>query len=235
MNGDNIGDLIFGDRAGYIQYYSRSTSGALTYEGRIQANNTDMTIGLQATSPCVTDWNEDGLLDIIIGAGIWKTKIPLRLYINKGTGSEYYFDDYENLFYGTDTIAATYPQMEVVDLDGDGLKDLLLQDSFYDSWLGGDTTNLYFFKNVGSNKKPIFNSRDTVKYNGIPIKSKLAKVDTKDLNGDGAVDIAVSGTGRDITIYFNDHPVSNNKELFHKTNNLSVKRFKNQIAVTGKN
>lgn len=233
MNGDGIEDLLFGDRAGYIQYYSRVSSSNLNYEGRIKADGSDMYLDLQASSPCVTDWNEDGLLDIIVGAGIWKTKIPLRLYLNNGSKSSYQYDKYEYIFYGNDTIKATYPQIEVTDLDGDGIKDLLLQDCFYDSWLGGDTTNLFFFKNYGSNSNPLFNTRDTVKYNGIPIKSKLAKLDTKDLNEDGTTDIIVSGTGRDITIYFNDHPVPTNKLNSKSLSQLSFKRRYNNITLYG--
>lgn len=235
MNGDGIKDLIFGDRAGLIQHYSRNSSGELTYEGVIQANGADLSLDLQAASPCILDWNEDGLPDIIVGAGIWKTKIPLRLYLNKGTKTSYLYENYEYLFYESDTIKATYPQIEVADLDGDGIRDLLLQDCFYDSWLGGDTTNLFFFKNYGSNSNPAFNSQDTVKYNGNPIKSKLAKLDTKDLNNDGRIDIAVTGSGRDITIYYNDHPVSNILKKETKSNSYKLSRFKNQIIVTGNN
>lgn len=231
MNNDGNKDLLFGDRAGYVQYYSRSASGSLNYEGKIQAGGASMSLDLQAASPCITDWNEDGLLDIIVGAGIWKTKIPLRLYLNKGTKESYLYDDYEFLFYGSDTISATYPQIEVVDLDGDGVKDLLLQDCFYDSWLGGDTTNLFFFKNEGSNNNPIFSKRDTVKYNETPIKSKLAKLDAKDLNSDGAVDMVVTGTGRDVTIYYNDAKVSKQHSIFQKPNDVQVAINGNEIII----
>lgn len=233
MNGDGTKDLIFGDRAGYIQFYSRSTSGALNYEGRIKAGGSDLSLDLQAASPCIVDWNGDGLLDIIVGAGIWKTKIPLRLYLNEGSKTSYQYNDFKYLFYGNDTISATYPQIEVKDFDGDGIKDMLLQDCFYDSWLGGDTTNLFFFKNIGTNANPQFSSRDTVKYNGQPIKSKLAKLDSKDLNNDGTIDIAVSGTGRDITIYFNDHPVSSKNFTQLKELNCSIKRTGNSVSIQG--
>jgi len=59
----------------------------------IQANGTDLVIGdgTADTAPCVTDWNNDGLKDLLVGQNDFG---KIRLYLNSGTNSSPVFTNY---------------------------------------------------------------------------------------------------------------------------------------------
>ena len=46
-------------------------------------------------SPEVVDWNEDGLLDLLVASGTGDEAV--WLYLNKGTKEQYKFESYEEL------------------------------------------------------------------------------------------------------------------------------------------
>ncbi len=202
FDNDGIKDLLFGDRGGKLQYYKRDASGSLSYKGQIKANGQAISFGKQAASLCLVDWNNDGLVDMLASANHWKPKLPIRLYLNEGKRGEPVFTDYSTLKCSSGEILASYPQMEVADFTGDGKKDLVLLDCFYNSNTAVDTNALLFFENVGTDENPSFGSHDTMKYEGVTMSKKLGTLDAIDLNEDGGYDLAVCGTGRVINIYY---------------------------------
>ena len=62
-----------------------------------------MTPGVLA--PVVTDWNNDGKKDLIVGQF---DHAKIRLYLNYGTDSKPVFKDYSFLKAGQDDISLTY-------------------------------------------------------------------------------------------------------------------------------
>lgn len=71
--------------------------------------------------PLITDWNNDGLLDLILGridGGEW------RIYLNSGTPTDYTFTGYTVLKTNGDIKISNY-SIKFVDFDKDGKKDLI--------------------------------------------------------------------------------------------------------------
>lgn len=201
LDGDGISDLLYADRSGDVSFHKRTASGNVEPAVKIVADGKKLSPG-SAASVCMTDWNGDSLFDLIIGHGIWTKDYPLQLYINKGSKTSYLYENPDTLKCNGEIIGATYPQIEFADLTGDGIRDLVLLDCFYNSQMGTDTTNLFFYENSGSDTEPVFMKRDTMSYNGLGMGKKLGTLDATDLNGDGGIDLAVTGTGRDFKIYY---------------------------------
>ena len=67
-NGDGLDDLFIGDCRGMVSYYRRTGTGItdLTYEGTLTSTAGIIDVGANS-APVITDWNNDGLLDLIVG------------------------------------------------------------------------------------------------------------------------------------------------------------------------
>ena len=104
----------------------------------------DIAVGGRAT-PCLVDWNEDGLFDLLVGSIDGK----LRLYYNEGGGLP---PDFRHTLYISDgsgdlIVPNGYSSPTMADFDGDGAKDLML---------GNAEGELYFYSNLGSHAAPAF-------------------------------------------------------------------------------
>ena len=89
FNDDGILDIIVGDRNGYVNYFRGTGTETLTTEPDIKANGTTIDAGSNS-APVIVDWNEDGLLDLILGTETG----TIRLYLNSGTASAHVFTTY---------------------------------------------------------------------------------------------------------------------------------------------
>ncbi len=69
---------------------------ALDYQSpyKINANGTPIELGLGHANPLVTDWNNDGLKDLMVGQ---YTSGKIRYYINSGTNEAPVFTTYSYL------------------------------------------------------------------------------------------------------------------------------------------
>jgi hypothetical protein len=198
FNGDNLKDIIIGTGYGYVNFYSRKADGSLHDEGHIKAGSEVIKAEFES-SVAVTDWNEDGLLDLIVGI----EEQPedqyfghIRVYLNKGTKQKFKFSDFSKIAGGTWPIRYQDPMIEVVDMDYDGKKDLII---------GHHKGNFVYFKNTGSNSKPAFSqssyTSDTEKLQYKDSDGKLKDIDENygvmpflgDLNGDGRLDFVEGG------------------------------------------
>lgn len=200
-NGDGTGDVLFGDRAGNVNYYQRNSDATLTAKGYVKANNQAINM-TQAASICIVDWNNDGLKDLVYSACIWTPKNPIRVYLNKGTRAEPVFTDFFTIKCNGQDIVASFPQMEIQDFTGDEKKDLLLVDCFYNSNTNVDTSDFYFYENTGTDANPVFSARESMVYQGKKIARKLARMDVQDLNQDGGFDLLFTSTSEEMTLYW---------------------------------
>lgn len=193
FNDDGYKDLIVGDRNGYINYFSRLSDGSLTVQPDITANGTTIDVGTNS-APFVVDWNNDGLLDLVIGSE--STGIPLRLYLNSGTPSSYNFTTYESILCNGNPINWSRCCPHIYDLNQDGKKDVIC---------GEDYGHVYYYENVGSDSSPLFNQVVMLESNGSPIAWPSGQTDTRiwinDWNEDGWPDMLLGNYIQYVYLY----------------------------------
>lgn len=195
FNSDSYIDVITGDRYGTISYFRRLPDGTLTEEADLVANGGTIDVG-ENSAPCIIDWNEDGLLDLLIGNDAASAE-RIRLYLNSGTPSAYLYTTYTNLQY-TDNSYISFSRCNphVTDLNNDGKKDLLI---------GEDWGHVYYLENVGTNTAPEFDEAVMVEANGVPISFPSGYTDLKvwanDWNEDGTKDLVVGNYDDSVHLY----------------------------------
>ncbi len=149
-------------------------------------------------SPCIIDWNNDGLLDLIVGYSSWDNTIERdkpenTIFINKGTKEQYLFEDGDTLKTksGTKIIASrNRTQFRVADLDKDGKKDLIMC-----GWDNVVTSEpWYYYRNIGSDNSPELAEAVTFKHkdNSVLYAGEVycnARFDLWDWNNDGFLDL----------------------------------------------
>lgn len=146
-------------------------SGKVHFErcGRAESLSAPLALGDQAT-PCVTDWDGDGDLDLLVGGGHgWP-----RIVFNTGTRQAPAFAEARTLlaegkpirflrneFLGPPAhwhdMGYTFP--DFVDWDGDGLKDLIFPN---------ETNRIFWYRNTGTAREPAFGPREQVICDGFP-------------------------------------------------------------------
>lgn len=151
------------------------------------------------SNPDINDWNEDGKKDLIIGEQSYVSPNTgnIRVYLNIGTNSAPVFNNYTVMTAGASQIYRYRVNPRIYDLEQDGLKDLIL---------GNDDGRVYFYKNVGTNANPVFNSSyDTLKTrNGTIIDAYYgSRFHIADWTDDGDPDMLISGYYGYIGLYEN--------------------------------
>ena len=137
---------------------------------------------VDASAPFAVDWNEDGLLDLLVGCAYqgatWGT---LRLYINIGSPGSPEFCEYELVKCGGFEIVEPIIKPKMADLNGDGMKDLVL---------GIGSARFLYFENCGSDQRPEFSSCDTLQSQGRPVDLSYYGLPCLcDWNEDGLLDL----------------------------------------------
>jgi hypothetical protein len=194
FNDDGYIDLISGDRLGTINYFRRLSNGNLTEEPDIIANGTTIDVGYNS-APMMVDWNEDGLLDLLVGNSD-TSPLRIRVYLNSGTPSNYTFTSYSVILCNGSPVALSRCIPHVTDLNNDGKKDLVC---------GEDYGHVYYYENVGTNASPVFNQQVMIEANGVPIAFPSGYTDTKvwcnDWNEDGTKDIILGNYMDSVHLY----------------------------------
>ena len=151
FNNDGLDDLIVGERNGYVNYFRRLADGTLTSEGKLQSGAADLDVG-NNSAPFVFDWNNDGLLDLIVGREATSGG-SLQLFLNQGTAEDAIFDGFTAVMKGSSPVAwaRSVPHME--DMNGDGLFDLLV---------GEDNGHTYYLENSGTIGAPVFTTSPAI-------------------------------------------------------------------------
>lgn len=182
-----------------------------------------------------TDWNDDGVKDIIAGTNNGE----LLVYINKGSNMHPDFGDAEEVEDG-DVDSGTVSVPCIVDWNNDGLKDVLM---------GNRGGTVYLFINSGTNKKPVFRHEEELMGGDLDVGGYSAPT-VVDWDGDGKKDLVAGdfngrlnvfiNIGADESPRFGDEPVELHAEMFtystfNYTTPFAVKNYDNGLfdIITG--
>ncbi len=182
-NGDGLPDIIVGDRNGFISYFERTGSGVddLTAAGHVTADGTAIDVGSNS-APVVVDWNNDGLLDLLIANEA--TNQGIRLYLNSGTISVPVLTTWTYIQSNGVNINRYRCCPQVYDMNGDGRKDLIM---------GENDARIYYYENTGTDAAPVFSGFEVIQSNGSPLDLYSgSRLWVNDWNEDGFPDLLVS-------------------------------------------
>jgi hypothetical protein len=201
-DGDGLFDLVAGNlRGGMAVYKNLGSPTNPTFGTSKLLTTTDgkpIDVGWNAT-PLVVDFDGDGVDDIVTGGQLNR----IAWFKNVGTNQLRQFQ-YQGLVHNSagqvlalpttpnperPTITTEYyPVMDMVDLNGDGRRDLIAG--------GYITGQLYFYRNIGTNGNgtPQLELHGALQAGGAPIDTEWSAAPTfADFTGDGLLDI-VTGT-----------------------------------------
>ncbi|HEX9971327.1 MAG TPA: FG-GAP-like repeat-containing protein [bacterium] len=165
--------------------------------------------------PQIADWNEDGLIDLLVG----DTNGKISLFLNNGsvgnpqlTGKGFIKAN------GFDLYVGNRASPVVVDWDNDGKKDLVV---------GDDNGYVRLYLNSGMNNDPKFTTFTYLKMNNVNIKtSNSASPEVCDLDNDGKKDLLISDYSGYVYFFKNygedGAPIFTSKESL-KANNVNMK------------
>jgi len=197
-DGDGRRDLVYGQlygSKGVLLCTNVGTSAAPVFHGadcaQLQTSSgalVGQTSGSTTAyvSPEVVDWDEDGDLDLLVGTGALATEKGIRLYENTaGPGAAPVLADPVEIVSKAATAGLVYEnyyEPDVVDIDGDGDKDLMIGGSQYQS---SQVFVLRQCLNTGTDAAPIFAS---CSYRFLPGLVNNV-IDFHDWDGDGYLDL----------------------------------------------
>jgi hypothetical protein len=132
--------------------------------------------------PDLKDWDNDGDLDLIIGGR--RGNIGLR--INEGTPQDPQFSAKPQFLEadGKPITLASQVSTDFVDLDGDGLRDLVCAQT---------NGEISWYRNGGDETKPSFQKSQRIASEGDDRPSGYPRVNSVDMNGDGKTDLLIGG------------------------------------------
>jgi len=172
-----------GDRNGFVTWFRRTGPGVddLTSEGHLSDASGVIDVGSNS-APVVVDWNNDGLLDLLIANEA--TNQGIRLYLNSGTPSVPVLTTWTYIQSGGSDINRYRCCPQVYDLNGDGKKDLIM---------GENDAQIYYYENVGTDANPQFNGYEALQSGGSPIDLYSgSRLWVNDWDSDGLPDLLVS-------------------------------------------
>ncbi|MCX6241401.1 MAG: T9SS type A sorting domain-containing protein [Bacteroidetes bacterium] len=141
------------------------------------------------------DLNGDGLADLIVGDVDFPNLIELT---NGGTKDSALMVSQDTLFpsYDRSIRLFSFPAMSYLDLDNDGVKDLVVSPFDPAYYHSENTRSCWFYKNTGSNTNPhfVFQTDNVFQSEMLDFGTGSNPVPV-DLNHDGLIDIAVGNYG----------------------------------------
>jgi hypothetical protein len=188
---DGTGDLLVGDADGRVRYFHRSAGGDLHQMPPVQYLGRPLMVRNNA-APAVTDWNGDGLPDLVVGS-FDGYPAGLHLYLNSGVPGSPLFEDSTAVLSGGSpvTFYKAYPQ--AADMDSDGLFDLVT---------GSADGYVYCLVNEGSPGAPLFGGPVELESGGAPIwHISATRPCVADYDSDGTWDLLVSDQSGMVFVY----------------------------------
>ena len=181
-------------------------------EGLVPAHGTDLTVR-EYSVPSYSDWDNDGLKDLIVGDGGKNLADPaVRVYLNGGTPGSPQFGDYvlaqsdgHDLTYNgswclpcSSTCMGLFPR--VVYWDGDARKDLVV---------GQTDGTVVLYTNIGTDEAPSFDGGAPLQFGPPGAKSDVnvggrATPTVVDWNSDGKKDLLVGSYDARIHVFINE-------------------------------
>lgn len=157
------------------------------------------------SAPAVTDWNGNGLTDLIVGEKTAAGQGKVRIYLNQGTNAVPVFETFTYAQTATGDLAVAASgclgvSPRVFDWDGDGRQDLIL---------GLSDGRVQLWTNAGTASQPIFTQPEYLTV-GLPgAKSEIhvggrAMVEIVDWNNDGRYDLLVGGQDGRVRLFLNE-------------------------------
>lgn len=170
-----------GERDGYFTLFRRNEGGTMTNAGRIRAHGADIRASNDSW-PFVTDWDEDGRKDLLVGQEGLAKPCNIYVYLNQGADSAPVFNDSTPVRCAGSPLNNWRAVAVTEDLDRDGRKDLVMGE-FYSS--------VRLYRNEGTNPAPVFNS---FSYLVLPDSQRFSngnppRVNFCDWDGDGDRDM----------------------------------------------
>ena len=188
-NNDGAKDLLVGNGEGDLLYYAnRGSNTHPIFSSPIMLEDSEGSLMVVDSycKPWVVDWNEDHKKDILMGSGSG----TLTLYLNQGSDSAPLFASPRSIeVEGKELAAGSFSAPFVADLNGDGVKDLLV---------GNGEGYVFVYLGSEAEGKPQLSKAEKVQLNGQELMLEgFAVPFLIDWNQDGKKELLLgSGDGR---------------------------------------
>jgi len=181
---DDFFDILMGTSDGSVRYYRNLGDGSFDEGIPLEVGPPGAKVPIDVGSRsavCIVDWNEDGRRDLLLGAYDAK----FHLFLNTGSDLAPEFETSSPLSGpgGDLSVPDSRSSPDMLDLDGDGAKDLIA---------GDNEGRLWFFPNLGTNSAPEFDGSWRIESASVPYDVEnfgRSRPRICDFNGDGLPDI----------------------------------------------
>jgi len=182
-DGDGRLDIIVGDRPGNVHYFRRLDYGHIYLEEQelVTVAGRPIDVGYNS-APCVTDWNGDGLPDLVVG-NLSPIPAGIFLFVNQGSPYSPNYLVADTVFFQGEPIEITTAYPDMHDMDSDGLQDLVV---------GSSSGMIACFVNGGTPQQPLFEEMEYLRADGEEIHiTSYVRPTVCDWNADGTPDLLV--------------------------------------------
>jgi hypothetical protein len=219
-NADGIADLLLGNDHGEVRVLpgQRDSHGAIQFGEAVLLKTTEDVELIANVHPivCFADWDGDGKIDLLAGG----EGPEVRFFPNVGAAHKPRFDSYQlvpgvmmqasafasaseeerrlwdhaGLEFVTEYLGNAAP--EAVDWDDDGKLDLLV---------GNYAGLVYFYRNIGTKKKPVMAAPVALRSNGKLLRvAGFSTPRAADWNGDGRLDLICGDLSGRVNVFLNE-------------------------------